>query len=126
MMDGRIEALRKTLDASGHENTLLLSYAAKYSSVFYGPFRDAVGSLNSLGKSDKRTYQMNPANSSEAIRAFWIILSDTSIPRTVPSISRLAKSIVMVPGPHPTSRRQACVCKWLSRYFAEFSTVLHV
>ncbi len=68
MMDGRITALRKTLDASGHENTLLLSYAAKYSSVFYGPFRDAVGSLKSLGNSDKRTYQMDPANASEAIR----------------------------------------------------------
>ena len=68
MMDGRITALRKTLDASGHANTLLLSYAAKYSSVFYGPFRDAVGSLKSLGNSDKRTYQMDPANASEAIR----------------------------------------------------------
>ncbi|MBT3627760.1 MAG: porphobilinogen synthase [Rhodospirillaceae bacterium] len=68
MMDGRIGALRQALDAAGHEETLLLSYAAKYASVFYGPFRDAVGSATSLGQGDKRTYQMDPANSDEALR----------------------------------------------------------
>ena len=68
MMDGRIGALRKALDESGHENVLLLSYAAKYASVFYGPFRDAVGSSTSLGEGDKRTYQMDPANTDEALR----------------------------------------------------------
>ncbi len=68
MMDGRIGALRAALDAAGHEETLLLSYAAKYASVFYGPFRDAVGSATSLGEGDKRTYQMDPANSDEALR----------------------------------------------------------
>ena len=68
MMDGRIGALRQALDATGHEETLLLSYAAKYASVFYGPFRDAVGSATSLGQGDKRTYQMDPANSDEALR----------------------------------------------------------
>jgi porphobilinogen synthase len=68
MMDGRIGALRQALDGAGHEETLLLSYAAKYASVFYGPFRDAVGSATSLGQGDKRTYQMDPANSDEALR----------------------------------------------------------
>jgi porphobilinogen synthase len=68
MMDGRIGALRKALDAAGHEETLLLSYAAKYASVFYGPFRDAIGSATSLAQGDKRTYQMDPANSDEALR----------------------------------------------------------
>ena len=68
MMDGRIGALRKALDAAGHEETLLLSYAAKYASVFYGPFRDAIGSATSLAQGDKRTYQMDPANADEALR----------------------------------------------------------
>jgi porphobilinogen synthase len=67
MMDGRIGALRAALEAAGHSNTQLLSYAAKYASAFYGPFRDAVGSSGFL-KGDKRTYQMDPANSDEALR----------------------------------------------------------
>jgi porphobilinogen synthase len=67
MMDGRIGAIRTALEASGHTDTLLLAYAAKYASAFYGPFRDAVGSSSTL-KGDKRTYQMDPANSDEAIR----------------------------------------------------------
>jgi porphobilinogen synthase len=67
MMDGRIGALRAALEASGHHNTQLMSYAAKYASAFYGPFRDAVGS-GGLLKGDKRTYQMDPANSDEALR----------------------------------------------------------
>ncbi len=67
MMDGRIGALRAALEAQGHHNVLLLSYAAKYASAFYGPFRDAVGASGAL-KGDKKTYQMNPANSDEAIR----------------------------------------------------------
>lgn len=68
MMDGRIGALRMALDETGHEEVLLLSYAAKYASAFYGPFRDAVGSASSLGQGDKRTYQMDPANSDESLR----------------------------------------------------------
>ena len=68
MMDGRIGALRAALDEAGHEKVLLMSYAAKYASVFYGPFRDAVGSATSLGEGDKRTYQMDPANGDEALR----------------------------------------------------------
>ena len=67
MMDGRIGAIRDALEADGHKNTLLMAYAAKYASAFYGPFRDAVGSAKSL-TGDKRTYQMDPANSDEALR----------------------------------------------------------
>jgi len=68
MMDGRIGALRKALDEAGFEHVRLMSYAAKYASVFYGPFRDAVGSSSTLGGGDKRTYQMDPANTDEALR----------------------------------------------------------
>ncbi|MDZ4088738.1 MAG: porphobilinogen synthase [Tabrizicola sp.] len=67
MMDGRIGAMRAALEASGHKDVAILSYAAKYASAFYGPFRDAVGASGAL-KGDKKTYQMNPANSDEAIR----------------------------------------------------------
>jgi len=67
MMDGRIGALRDALEADGHIHTRILAYAAKYASGFYGPFRDAVGSGASLGKADKQTYQMDPANSDEAL-----------------------------------------------------------
>jgi porphobilinogen synthase len=67
MMDGRIGAIREALENAGHTNTLLMAYAAKYASAFYGPFRDAVGSAKSL-TGDKRTYQMDPANSDEALR----------------------------------------------------------
>ncbi|WP_298679709.1 porphobilinogen synthase [uncultured Lentibacter sp.] len=67
MMDGRIAALRAALETAGHKDVLLLSYAAKYASAFYGPFRDAVGAADAL-KGDKKTYQMDPANSDEALR----------------------------------------------------------
>ena len=68
MMDGRVAAIRKALDDEGLDGVSLLAYSAKYASAFYGPFRDAVGSAQSLGTADKRTYQMNPANGDEAIR----------------------------------------------------------
>ena len=68
MMDGRIGAIRKALDGGGHINTRILAYSAKYASGFYGPFRDAVGSSANLGKGGKQTYQMDPANSDEALR----------------------------------------------------------
>ncbi len=68
MMDGRIGAIRKALDGAGHINTRILAYSAKYASGFYGPFRDAVGSSANLGKGGKQTYQMDPANSDEALR----------------------------------------------------------
>jgi porphobilinogen synthase len=67
MMDGRIGAMRNALEAAGHRNVMILSYAAKYASAFYGPFRDAVGATGAL-KGDKKTYQMNPGNSDEALR----------------------------------------------------------
>lgn len=68
MMDGRVGVIRTALDAAGHDGAAIMSYAAKYASSFYGPFRDAVGSAGSLGKGDKRTYQMDPANTDEAMR----------------------------------------------------------
>ncbi|WP_198291296.1 porphobilinogen synthase [Methylosarcina fibrata] len=67
MMDGRIGAIRRVLEAEKHVNTLILAYSAKYASSFYGPFRDAVGSAGALGKADKNSYQMDPANSNEAL-----------------------------------------------------------
>jgi porphobilinogen synthase len=67
MMDGRIHAVREALDAAGFLYTRILAYSAKYASSFYGPFRDAVGSAANLGKADKYTYQMDPANSDEAL-----------------------------------------------------------
>ena len=68
MMDGRIGAIRAALEDAGHTNTLIMAYAAKFASAFYGPFRDAVGSAANLGSGDKSTYQVAPANSDEAVR----------------------------------------------------------
>lgn len=68
MMDGRIGAIRDALDQAGHQNVLIMSYAAKYASAFYGPFRDAVGAGKTASTVGKDTYQMNPANSDEAMR----------------------------------------------------------
>jgi porphobilinogen synthase len=68
MMDGRIGAIRDALEKAGHVHTRILAYAAKYASNFYGPFRDAVGSAANLGQGNKYTYQMDPANSDEAMR----------------------------------------------------------
>ncbi len=67
MMDGRIGAIREAFEDGGHVNTRILAYSAKYASSFYGPFRDAVGSAGNLGKGNKYTYQMDPANSNEAL-----------------------------------------------------------
>jgi porphobilinogen synthase len=75
MMDGRIGAIRSVLERAGLKNTLLLSYAAKYASGFYGPFRDAVGSRSAL-KGDKRNYQMDPANTDEALREVGLDLAE--------------------------------------------------
>ena len=76
MMDGRIGAIRDALEAAGHVHTRILAYSAKYASAFYGPFRDAVGSAGSLGKGNKHTYQMDPANSDEAIREVGLDLDE--------------------------------------------------
>jgi porphobilinogen synthase len=76
MMDGRIGAVRAALEADGHIHTRILAYSAKYASSFYGPFRDAVGSAGALGKGNKHTYQMDPANSDEALREVALDLDE--------------------------------------------------
>jgi porphobilinogen synthase len=76
MMDGRVGAIRSALESGGHHNTLILAYAAKYASCYYGPFRDAVGSAANLGGGDKRNYQMDPANSDEAMREVGLDLME--------------------------------------------------
>jgi porphobilinogen synthase len=76
MMDGRIGAVRAAMDADKHIHTRILAYSAKYASSFYGPFRDAVGSAANLGKGNKNTYQMDPANSDEALREVALDLDE--------------------------------------------------
>ncbi|MBB1127065.1 porphobilinogen synthase [Thiospirillum jenense] len=76
MMDGRIGAVRAALEADGHIHTRILAYSAKYASSFYGPFRDAVGSAANLGSGDKYTYQMDPANSNEALHEVGLDLAE--------------------------------------------------
>jgi porphobilinogen synthase len=76
MMDGRIGAIRSALEAGGAIHTKIMAYSAKYASAFYGPFRDAVGSAKNLGKSDKKTYQMDPANSDEALREVQLDIAE--------------------------------------------------
>ena len=76
MMDGRIGAIREALELGGHANTRILAYAAKYASNFYSPFRDAVGSAANLGKGNKYNYQMDPANSDEALREVALDLQE--------------------------------------------------
>jgi porphobilinogen synthase len=76
MMDGRIGAIRQALEDKGHIHTRIMAYSAKYASAFYGPFRDAVGSAANLGKADKNTYQMDPANSDEALREVALDLAE--------------------------------------------------
>jgi len=76
MMDGRVGAIRDALDKAGFERVRIMSYAAKYASAFFGPFRDALGSKSTLGKADKRTYQMDPANTDEALREVALDLAE--------------------------------------------------
>lgn len=76
MMDGRIGAIREALEADGHIHTRIMAYSAKYASSYYGPFRDAVGSAGNLKGADKKTYQMDPANSDEAIREVALDLQE--------------------------------------------------
>ena len=76
MMDGRIGAIRSTLEANNYINTKILAYSAKYASSFYGPFRDAVGSAGNLGAGNKYSYQMDPANSNEALREIQLDLDE--------------------------------------------------
>ncbi|MEO2048316.1 MAG: porphobilinogen synthase [Pirellulales bacterium] len=76
MMDGRVGAIRRSLDEAGYQQVQIMAYAAKYASAFYGPFRDAVGSAGNLGSGDKRTYQMDPANGDEALREVALDLAE--------------------------------------------------
>ncbi|MDI3324318.1 porphobilinogen synthase [Pontibacterium granulatum] len=76
MMDGRIGSIRDELESNGHVNTRIMSYAAKYASAYYGPFRDAVGSAGNLGKGNKFNYQMDPANSDEALHEVAMDLAE--------------------------------------------------
>ncbi len=76
MMDGRVGAVRNALDEAGFAHVRIMSYAAKYASAFYGPFRDAIGSKTALGSADKRTYQMDPANGDEALREVALDLQE--------------------------------------------------
>lgn len=76
MMDGRIHAIRQELELAKHVNTRILAYSAKYASAYYGPFRDAVGSAENLGKADKKSYQMDPANSDEALHEVAIDIQE--------------------------------------------------
>ncbi len=76
MMDGRVGAIRDALDAAGRDDVRIMSYAAKYASGFYGPFRDAIGSSANLGTADKKTYQMDPANTDEALREIALDLDE--------------------------------------------------
>lgn len=76
MMDGRIQAIREALEAGGHVNARILAYSAKYASAYYGPFRDAVGSAGNLGKGNKYSYQMDPANSDEALHEVALDLAE--------------------------------------------------
>ena len=76
MMDGRIGRIRAALEAAGHVNTGIMAYSAKYASAFYGPFRDAVGSAGQLGKGNKMTYQMDPANTNEALHEVALDLAE--------------------------------------------------
>ncbi len=76
MMDGRIACIRDILETGGHVNTRIMAYSAKYASAYYGPFRDAVGSAGNLGKSNKFSYQMDPANSDEALHEVALDLAE--------------------------------------------------
>ena len=76
MMDGRIGAIRAALESSGFHNTLIMAYAAKYASSYYGPFRDAVGSAGNIKGGDKFSYQMDPANSDEALHECALDLAE--------------------------------------------------
>jgi porphobilinogen synthase len=76
MMDGRVSAIREQLDEGGHDNTMIMAYSAKYASSYYGPFRDAVGSSATLGGGNKYTYQMDPANSDEALQEIALDLDE--------------------------------------------------
>ena len=93
MMDGRVGAIRDTLDEHGFINVQIMSYAAKYASSFYGPFRDAVGSAGNLSKKSKKSYQMDPANSAEAFASSLASLSISNALSSVKTFSFMRMSL---------------------------------
>jgi porphobilinogen synthase len=136
MMDGRVRAIRQALDAAGHQNVQIMAYSAKYASAFYGPFRDAVGSAKNLGGGDKRTYQMDPANTDEAIREVALDISEGAdmvmVKPGMPylDIVRRVKDSFGVPTfAYQVSGEYAMICAaanngWLSREAAMLESLL--
>jgi porphobilinogen synthase len=136
MMDGRVGAVRRALDAAGFTNVSILSYAAKYASAFYGPFRDAVGSATNLGGGDKKTYQMDPANSDEAVREVALDVAEGAdmlmVKPGLPylDIVRRVKETFAVPTfAYQVSGEYAMICAaaergWLDRDKAVFESLL--
>jgi porphobilinogen synthase len=136
MMDGRVGAIRGALDEAGFDRVSIMAYAAKYASAFYGPFRDAVGSAANLGTSDKRTYQMDPANSDEALREVALDLAEGAdmvmVKPGMPylDIVRRVKDTFSVPTfAYQVSGEYAMLCaaaanKWLDRNKAILESLL--
>lgn len=127
MMDGRIGAVRTALDDAGFQDVLIMSYAAKYASAFYGPFRDAIGSTSTLAGGDKKTYQMDPANSAEAVREVGLDIGEGAdmvmvkpgmpyldIVRTIQSSFQLPTFAYQVSGEYAMIAA-ACNNGWLDR-----------
>src|SRR5687767_8004119 len=121
MMDGRIGAIREALEVAGHINTRILAYSAKYASNYYGPFRDAVGSAGNLGKGNKYNYQMDPANSDEALRE---VRSEAGADVVAPSdmmdgrIGAIREALEVAG--HINTRILAYSAKYASNYYGPF------
>ena len=126
MMDGRIGAIREALEADGHVNTCIMAYSAKYASAYYGPFRDAVGSAASLGKGNKFSFQMDPANSDEALHEVAMDISEGAdmvmvkpgmpyldIVRRVKDEFQVPTFAYQVSGEY--AMHMAAFCQWLAR-----------
>ena len=136
MMDGRVGAIRTALDESSFEHVQIMAYAAKYASAFYGPFRDAVGSKSSLGKGDKRTYQMDPANAAEAIREVALDIAEGAdmvmVKPGMPYLDivrRLKDAFAMPTFAYQVSGEYAMLCAaaengWLDREHAMMESLL--
>jgi porphobilinogen synthase len=136
MMDGRVGAIRDALDGAGFQRVQILAYAAKYASAFYGPFRDAVGSKSGLGKGDKRTYQMDPANAAEAIREVALDIAEGAdmvmVKPGMPYLDivrRLKDAFAMPTFAYQVSGEYAMLCAaaangWLDREHAMMESLL--
>jgi porphobilinogen synthase len=136
MMDGRIGAIRQVLEASGHIHTRIMAYSAKYASAYYGPFRDAVGSKSTLGKASKAAYQMDPANSDEALREVGLDLQEGAdmvmvkpgmpyldIVRRIKDAYRAPTFVYQVSGEY-AMLKAACANGWLDEQAAVLETMV--